>query len=268
MELFIEKSKAKFNNIFCYENLNYISTKKPINLYCNIHNKNFNISVQNHLNTNAGGCIDCDFDYRFLQFQNKSIEKYGNNFIINKNTFINGNSKTEIKCIKHDNIFTVCLQKHLKQNDGGCNKCNKNYSDNMLKDTIEKSKIKFNDNYDFTNFKYILATTKSELKCKKHNHIFNISQSDHLISIYGGCKLCTGEHQNIEKNKKQLALEKKQIKATCELEDDEEFKILSLPNYENSYKISNYGKIFTLKNNIFLITFFYCIIKRTLNINL
>ena len=36
----------------------------------------------------------------------------------------------------------------------------------MLKDTIEKSKIKFNDNYDFTNFKYILATTKSELKCK------------------------------------------------------------------------------------------------------
>ena len=252
MELFIEKSKAKFNNIFCYENLNYITTKKPINLYCNIHNKNFIISVQNHLNTNAGGCIDCDFDYRFLQFQNKSIEKYGNNFIINKNTFINGNSKTEIKCIKHDNIFTVCLQKHLKQNDGGCNKCNKNYSDNMLKDTIEKSKIKFNDNYDFTDFKYILATTKSELKCKKHNHIFNISQSDHLISIYGGCKLCTSENQNIEKNKKQLVLEKKQIKATCELEDDEEFKILNLPNYENSYKISNYGKIFTLKNNIFM----------------
>ena len=80
--------------------------------------------------------------------------------------FINGNSKTEIKCIKHDNVFTLSLQKHLKQNDGGCNKCNKNYSDNMLKDTIEKSKIKFNDNYDYTNFKYILATTKSELKCK------------------------------------------------------------------------------------------------------
>jgi hypothetical protein len=72
----------------------------------------------------------------------------------------------------------------------------------MLKDTIEKSKIKFNDNYDFTNFKYILATIKSELKCKKHNYIFNIAQSDHLTSIYGGCELCNGEHQNIEKNKK------------------------------------------------------------------
>lgn len=83
----------------------------------------------------------------------------------------------------------------------------------MLKDTIEKSKIKFNDNYDFTNFKYILATTKSELKCKKYNYIFNILQSDHLTSIYGGCKLCTNEHQNLEKNKKQLALEKKQTKS-------------------------------------------------------
>ena len=42
---------------------------------------------------------------------------------------------------------------------------------------------------------------------------FNISQSNHLTSIYGGYKLCTGE-----------------------LGDDEKFKILSLPNYENSYK--------------------------------
>ena len=252
MDAFIEKSKNKFNNIFSYEKSNYISTKKPINLFCNIHKKEFTITVRNHLDTKCGGCVDCDFDYRFLQFQNKSIEKYGNNFIINKNTFINGISKTEIKCIKHDDIFTACLQKHLKQNDGGCNKCNKNYSDNILKDTIKKSKIKFNDNYDFTNFKYILATTKSELKCKKHNHIFNISQSDHLMSIYGGCELCTGEHQNIEKNKKKLALEKKQIKATCELEYDEKFKILNLPNYENSYKISNYGKVFSLKNNIYM----------------
>ena len=38
-----------------------------------INNKNFNISVRNHLNTNAGGCIDCNFDYRFLQFQNKFL---------------------------------------------------------------------------------------------------------------------------------------------------------------------------------------------------
>jgi len=62
------------------------------------------------------------------------------------------------------------------------------------------------------------------------------------MSIYGEFELCTGEHQNIEK---------KQIKAICKLEYDEEFKILNLPNYKNYYKISNYGKVFSLKNNIY-----------------
>jgi hypothetical protein len=252
MDSFIKKSKIKFNNIFSYEKLNYISTKKPINLICLIHKKAFLTSVRNHLNTNCGGCIDCDFNYRFSQFENKSKEKYGNNFIINKNTFTTGNTKTEIKCIKHDNTFLTSLQKHLSQNDGGCNKCNKNYTNNILNETIKKSKIKFNDNYDFTNFKYLLATIKGELKCKKHNNIINISPSEHLLSIYGGCKLCTSENRSVEKTKINVAKQKKIIKSIVKLEKDEEFKILTLPNYENSYKISNYGKVFSLKNNIYM----------------
>ena len=61
MDSFIEKSKIKFNNIFSYEKLNYMSTKKPINLICLIHKKAFTTTVRNHLDTNCGGCIDCDF---------------------------------------------------------------------------------------------------------------------------------------------------------------------------------------------------------------
>jgi len=252
MNTFIKKSKAKFNNTFSYDKLNYQSTKKPVDLHCNVHNKNFTISVRNHLDTKAGGCTECDLDCRFLHLVNKSKEKFGDNFIINKSTFKDSNAKTEIKCVIHNNIYLLGIQKHLKQNDGGCNKCNKNYSDNMLKDTIEKSKIKFNDNYDFTNFEYLLATTKGELKCKKHNNIINISTSDHLLSIYGGCKLCTSENRSVEKTKINLAKQKKIIKSIAKLEKDEEFKILTLPNYENSYKISNYGKVFSLKNNIYM----------------
>jgi len=48
MNTFIEKSKAKFNNTFSYDKLNYQSTKKPVDLHCNIHDKNFTISVRNH----------------------------------------------------------------------------------------------------------------------------------------------------------------------------------------------------------------------------
>lgn len=103
----------------------------------------------------------------------------------------------------------MCFQKHLSQTDGGCFKCNKYYSTNIYNDIIEKSKIKYNDKYDFTNFKYISAKTKGELKCKKHNNIFMITPTDHLNTIYGGCNICINEIKNIEKNKKKIALEKK-----------------------------------------------------------
>ena len=41
MNTLIEKSKSKFNDIFSYDNLNYISTKKPITLLCKFHNNCF-----------------------------------------------------------------------------------------------------------------------------------------------------------------------------------------------------------------------------------
>lgn len=252
MNIFIEKSKNKFNDNFSYDDLNYISTKKPVNLLCKIHNNLFTTTIQNHLNSKLGGCIKCDFDYRFKQFQYKSNEKHRNNFIINKETFKTGITKTEIKCIKHNNIFSISLQKHIKQNDGGCFKCNKNYNENMLKDIIEKSKNKFNNNYDFSDFEYTLAKNKSKIKCKKHDNMIEISATDHINSIYGGCLLCFKDNKTIEINKKQKAIEKKKIKSECNLEPDEEFKILNLSNYENSYKISNYGKIYSLKNNIYM----------------
>lgn len=252
MDTFIEKSKSKFNDIFSYDNLNYISTKKPITLLCKFHNNLFTTSIKNHLDSRIGGCMKCDFDYRFNQFHNKSKEKFNNNFIINKETFNTGHTKTEIKCIKHNNIFSLSLQKHIRQKDGGCFKCNKNYNENMLKDTIEKSKNKFNDNYDFSDFKYILAKNKSKIRCKKHNNIIEISATEHINSIYGGCSLCVKDDKTVEINKKQNAIEKKKIKSDCKLETDEEFKVLNLANYENSYKISNYGKIYSLKNNIYM----------------
>jgi hypothetical protein len=252
MDTFINKSKEKFGNLFSYQNLNYISTKKPVNLYCSNHKHSFIVNIKNHLDTKAGGCSHCDLDIRFNEFNNKSKEKYGDNFLINKNTFTNGNNKTEIKCIKHDNNFSISLQKHLKQTDGGCFKCNKNYSGNIIISIINKSKEKFNDNYDFTYFQYITAITKSKLRCKKHDTTINISPSDHINLLYGGCIKCANEDKTIEKEKKINAIEKKKLKSNSLLEKDEEFKILTLSNFENLYKISNYGKVYSIKNNIYM----------------
>jgi hypothetical protein len=252
MEEFIKKSKLKFGNTFSYNNLNYITSKKPVSLYCNTHNKSFTISTQNHLNTIAGGCENCDFDNRYDNFVKRSNEKYNDNFIINKTTFKDGNTKTEIRCTKHNNIFFVTLQKHLKQNNGGCSRCDENDPITLCDEIILQSNEKYNNNYIFTNFKYVNANTKSEIICKKHNNTINITPYNHIHSIYGGCNLCTMENKTVEKTKKKNAIDKKKIKSVCNTEKDEEFKILTLPNYENSYKISNYGKIFSLKNNIYM----------------
>ena len=41
MELFIEKSKQKFGNIFEFDKLTYISTKKQVGVKCIKHNNMF-----------------------------------------------------------------------------------------------------------------------------------------------------------------------------------------------------------------------------------
>jgi hypothetical protein len=45
-----------------------------------------------------------------------------------------------------------------------------------------------------------------------------------------------------------------EIKLNIQLEDDERFKILNLENYDNLYKISNYGKVFSIRQNDYMKT--------------
>lgn len=251
MNSFILKSKKKFNN-FLYDCLDYKNSKIPITLTCNIHNYKFTITTRSHLGSKFGGCIKCDFDFRYNLFSNQSKKKYGDNFIITKDTYVNTSTKVNIKCQKHDIIFDTNPQKHLTQTDGGCNKCNKNYIDNLINAFYEKSKEKFGSNYDYNKFKYTAPKDKSILKCNNHNIEFEITPTTHLQSIYGGCEKCQYLTKTKEKTKKEYAIKKKLRKQSCILESDEEWKVLNINGFENSYKISNYGKIYSMKNNIYM----------------
>ena len=64
MNSFIKKSKLKFNERFSYTNLNYITTKKSIQLTCIKHSNTFTITTRSHLDSEYGGCIKCDRVYR------------------------------------------------------------------------------------------------------------------------------------------------------------------------------------------------------------
>ena len=245
MEIFIDKSKTKFHNLFNYENLNYISTKKPINLKCTKHNNEFQTTTRNHLESQFGGCKICDKEYRLQIFINQSTEKFRGKYKIINNTYINSQNLVDISCITHG-IFRVKPQNHLTQQNGGCSMC---INGNDFKLLQNKSNNKFNNNFDFSNFNFItLHNNKSIIKCLKHNNEFQITILNHLNSKFGGCILCKNEilKKNDKKNNKIINID------TNLLKDDEEFKLLNLTNYENLYKISNYGRIYSIKKNIFM----------------
>ena len=248
MNQFIEKSKNKFKDVYLYNNLNYITTKKPIQLTCSKHNITFEITTRSHLDSIVGGCDECDKDYRFTNLINQSNEKYNNNYIIDKSSFINSLTKIKIKCIIHNNNFEILPPKHLIYNTGGCEQCNKDY---FMKELILKSNEKFNNNFDFSNFIYEISNNKGNITCKKHNITINISASEHIRTKYGGCRLCNLRHAN-KKIKKEVI--KNETKLNIKLEKNERFKLLNLENYDNLYKISNYGKVFSLRTNDYMKT--------------
>lgn len=243
---------SQLNCVYDSDNYNYdrtyfISDNEPIQVTCTIHKYTFDINIKIHLK--YGGCKYCNLDFNFNNFQEKSNLKFNNNFIIDKNTYTNDHyrqanhklfNEINVKCITHDHNFLIKPDKHLTLINGGCIKCKQISNSNLYENLIKKSKDIFNDNYDFTNFEYISLIKPSFLRCKKHDILITISPRRHLDSLNGGCLICKKQpkkEEPIENNK---------------LNYDEEFRILNLPNYDNLYKISNYGKVYSLKHNMYI----------------
>ena len=254
---FILKSKEKFNDTFSYENLNYTKLYNQVELTCTKHSNTFSISGRYHLKTNFGGCEECMTDIKFNELQNESNQKFNNNFILDRNTFIDKSSECNIKCIKHNYEFNTILVYHFKGKTGACTYCSSKDPDNSKEKLIKKSNLKFNSDkrdqetlpriiFDFSQFEYKSFDEKSKILCVKHNNLFDITPTLHLRYKFGGCSDCEPKNHHTKEEKSN------KVKFNIKLEEDEEFKILDLPNYNNVYKISNYGKVFSIRVNDYM----------------
>lgn len=59
-----------------------------------------------------------------------------------------------------------------------------------MEEFINKSKLKFIEQYDYSKINYINTRHPVNLKCKIHNYEFNIYTKSHLNSKFGGCDKC------------------------------------------------------------------------------
>lgn len=127
-EVFIEKAKKNYNDIFNYDEINYININTPIEIKCNLHNIFFNQSPKEHLKRHK--CNICNNATKKNKFIENANKKHGNKYNYNLVEFINYETQIKIKCPKHG-IFEQTPSHHLKTN--GCFKCSKsNYSKKQI----------------------------------------------------------------------------------------------------------------------------------------
>ncbi len=105
---------------------------------------------------------------KFDNFISKAQTRFGNKYDYSKSDYINSQTKIEIKCNEHNNIFKQSPSEHLRGKNG-CNYCTRNPKMNTEM-FIEKSKKIHGDKYDYSKSIYVDAKTKITIICPEHGN--------------------------------------------------------------------------------------------------
>lgn len=208
---FIIKALNLNQNKYNYSNINYIDTKTPIEIFCNIHNIVFYQTPSNHIHQTQG-CKFCGLDKLKNKFKlskeefiEKSIFIFGDKFDYKYLDYINNRTKVKLICKEHDIEFEQVPSKHFL-GQIACPICKKLKFARMNAFTLDEFIIKanrvHNNKYDYSNSTYINAHTQISIFCKIHNLYFNQTPSDHIYQE-SGCLICANE-KSIILNHKQI----------------------------------------------------------------
>ncbi len=178
---FIEKAQIIHGKKFDYSLVEYINAKTNIIIICPFHG-NFTQTPDKHLH--GQGCKKCvkHHSSNFETFVSKANTIHDFKYKYPINNYKKAIIKIEIECSIHG-IFYQEPSNHLAGH--GCSKCAGNTLNTF--GFIEKSIIRHNNLYDYSNVKYINSTTKVEIICKKHG-IFLQNPSSHMSGV--GCPKC------------------------------------------------------------------------------
>lgn len=122
------------------------------------------------------------------KYIDKVIAKHGNRFGLSKLIYIDSKTPVEIICEIHGSIWKNPSE---LLRDNGCKQC----SHHNLKTPWDKLKEEFtiihNDECDYTDSKYTGSKKLMDVRCKKHDLVYQITPANHKICK--GCPSCRQE---------------------------------------------------------------------------
>jgi hypothetical protein len=186
-EKFIFKAKNKHGDKYDYNLVEYINSETKVKIKCNTCNTIFEQIPYSHLS--GCGCPKCylqkytsNVEEFIFKAKNKHEDKYDYSLV----EYVNAGTKVKIKCNTCNTIFGQIPNSHLS--GIGCRKCFFQKYTSNVEEFIFKAKNKHGDKYDYSLVEYVNAGTKSKIKCKSCNNIFEQKPNSHLSGI--GCPKC------------------------------------------------------------------------------
>lgn len=180
---FIEQSKKKFGDKFCFKKSVYLGSKKPIMIKCKKHGE-FDTQPCYFLRSDTG-CPGCGYRITQEDFIAKSITKHGKRYNYDKVKFVNSTTKVEIVCNKHGS-FKQEPYVHYQKGQG-CPKCFQDRNGITNEEYIYRAKRVHGDVFDYSKTKYKHNQKPVVIICRKHG-AFKQEARVHLEG--SGCKRC------------------------------------------------------------------------------
>ena len=217
-ENFINKSTIKHNGQYDYSKVNYINSRTPVKIICNIHGL-FEQTPDNHLYT--FGCQKCSL------YNAHKREKSNTDDFIRKAQEIHGKNTYDYSKVEYHtakvNVTIICLKEghgefkkwpsnHLSGQ--GCpfcslEKCNIQNNIVDFDKFVNRSNKIHNNKYDYTECNYKNTSKKIWIKCPTHGKFL---QSPTVHMSGRGCPKCgvIQSHKSFNKTTKQFIKEAKE----------------------------------------------------------
>jgi hypothetical protein len=198
---FVKKARIKLGNKFEYIG-EYIDQHTRMLIKCNEHNEDFYMTPKTHLRgcSNCSGCLlirqheknlrnSMSSDSFLMKAREVHNHKYEYSPIISE--YVKTLDVVEVTCNEHGS-FKIRANKHLAGQ--GCVPCSyistanfqRSNKDEFINKAIEVHGLK----YDYSNFEYTSAQTKSKIICPTHGP-FQMHANNHLSGC--GCRPCSGK---------------------------------------------------------------------------